>query len=316
MAACESTTRQSLSPISPSETPTPSQGAPSTPLPSTSTPSPTVSPSAWPELTVKGEARRVVDELVRTAALPVLKVDITATTATLAALTPDKKVNAWRWEQGQVKSVESDIAYIQQTPFDPADFDIEDVGALFTTAGEISGSVSGQELQIVEQTPGSVLMVVTTRPESEPIFFRPDGTLVNRLDFATREGLDEALDDVIAGRTQLTRVELTKDMLWAESSDATTGGTLRVSRPRRVPAFRTSRTDAPDVDPFSPTDIPRDVIRVQMTSLPGKLDKPQDTPVTWVMDRRDGRPLPTIRFTVGDKTIVTDLTGRDITHDV
>lgn len=299
-------------------TPTPSLTTmtPSPSLPTTSFASATPSPTTWPELTVPGEARRVVKELQRTANLPVIKVDITATTATLSALDGERPL-AWRWAQGQISPTDSDIEYIQQSSFDPDQFDIDNVGTLFTQAADISGSSAAQELQIVEQTPGSVMMVVTTRPESVPVFFRPDASPVNHLDFLTDWGLREALDDAIAGRTQLTTLALTKESLYAESVDPKNPeATLRITRQRKVPAFRTSRSETAASDAFSPSDIAIAVLLEVMRTLPMKWGAPEGAVVTWIIDRRDGRPLPTIRFTVNGRTMVTDMQGRDITTEV
>ena len=42
------------------------------------------------------------------------------------------------WRDGTVKQVDSDVTYVRQTVFEVDDFDISDVGALFTTAASIS----------------------------------------------------------------------------------------------------------------------------------------------------------------------------------
>ena len=303
-------------------TPTPSITllTPSAPLPTSTpptTPTPvSPSPSVWPELTAPGEARKVVRQLQQVARLPVIKVDITATTATLSAL-DGRQARAWRWTEGQIAETDSDIEYIEQSSFDPDAFAIDDVGALFAKAAEVSGSSIAQELQIVEQTPGSVMMVVTTRPESVPVFFRPDASTVNRLDFLTDWGLREAMQDAIALRTQLTSMALTKESLYAESADPKDPrATLRVTRQRMVPAFRTSRNEAATSDAFSPSDVDIAVLLEAMRTLPMKWGGPEDSVVTWVIDRRDGRPLPTIRFTLNGRTMVSDMLGRDITNEV
>lgn len=299
-------------------TPTPSSASPTPTLTPSPTPSPTLTPSATtgPDLTVPGEARTVVTALQQVANLPVIKVDITATTATLSAL-DGTTAKAWHWTEGQISEIESDIEYIEQSSFDPADFSIDDVGALFRKAADISGSNIAQELQIVEQTPGSVMMVVTTRPESVPVFFRPDASPVNHLDFLTDWGLREALDDAMAHRTQLTALVLTKESLYAESVDPKDPeATLRVTRQRKVPAFRTSRTETAASDAFSPSDVDISVLLEQMRTLPMKWEAPPGAVVTWAIDRRDGRPLPTIRFTLSGRTMVTDMQGRDITSEI
>ncbi|MGA4508073.1 hypothetical protein ACPCGZ_09235 [Propionibacteriaceae bacterium G1746] len=312
LVACQTRTDNGTTPpTTPATTPSPSTPPPSAP----STPA-TPAPSGWPLLTDKGEARKVVDDLQRTANLPVVKIDITATSATLSAL-DGRTPHAWRWTQGSISEVASDIEYIEQSTFDPAEFAFDDVGALFSTAAGISGSSSNQELQVVEQTPGSVLMVVTTRPESQPVFFRKDGSTVNRLEFTTLSGLDEALSDALAGRTQVTQVAFSKDALFAESPDPKDPqATLRITRQAKVPAFRTTRSETPTLDLFSTSDIDLEVILDQMLTLPTKWNKPKDSVVSWVVDRRDNRPLPTIRFTLDGRTVVTDLAGRDITKEI
>ncbi|MGA4669184.1 hypothetical protein ACPCG0_05190 [Propionibacteriaceae bacterium Y1923] len=301
----------------PSPTPTLPKLTPSPTIPSSPAPTPSsTTPTVWPALTEPGEARKAVQQLQATANLPVVKIDITTTQATLSAL-DERQPRAWRWSQGQVNEVESDIEYIEQSSFDPADFDFDDVGALFAQAADMSGSSASQELQIVEQTPGSVMMVVTTRPESVPVFFRPDASLVNHLDFLTDWGLREALDDAIAGRTQLTVIALTRESVYAESVDPhEPENTLRITRQRRVPAFRTSLADASNLGAFGPSEVNLAMLLETMRTLPAKWQAPRDAVVTWVIDRRDGRPLPTIRFTLDGRTMVTDMQGRDITSEV
>ena len=49
-----------------------------------------------------------------------------------------------------------------------------------------------QNLQIVEYNEGTVLMTVSTKPESRTVFFRRDGSVVNHIDFATPTGMTEA----------------------------------------------------------------------------------------------------------------------------
>ena len=308
LSACQGTGGDPTTGPSSSSPPT---GRTTSPVPSAST-----SASAFPDLTAPGAARSVIRSLTQQASLPVIKVDVTRDEARVSAL-DGKTVRAWRWLQGEISEVDSDIEHIEQASFDPEKFALDDVGALFEQAGVVAGSTSSQELQVVEQTPGSIMMVVTTRPESETVFFRPDGSIVNRLDFLTEAGLNEAVRDAVAGRTQLTTIALTRDALYAESPDPKdAGATLRVTRARKVPSFRTIRQEPVSRDAFSASDVPVAMLLEQMKTLPALWNQPEGSTVTWVIDRRDNRPLPTVRFTLGGRTKVTDLNGRDITHEV
>lgn len=292
-------------------TPGPSSVSPS----HTPTPSPTATPI--PPLTDAGQARKVVNELVAAAhSEAIIKVDISATQASLSVLEANA-AKTWQWEAGTISQVPSDVEDISQTSFDPDDFKFDDLNRLFGLAGALSGSTSNQELQIVEYTPGQVLMVVATRPESRPVFFRQDATPIHDLDFASQDGMTEGLSDALGGRTQVAAIgyEPSKG-LWAEAPDPN-DPTIMVRRTRnaKLPTIISQSTKTAD-KLFSTADISAAVLARTLSALPGMHDKKLDAPVSFTIDLRDKRNLPTIHWDVDGTTVITDLLGSDITSQI
>lgn len=295
-----------------SGTPTPSTSSstPASPSPGASTP--------IPLLTEEGQAREVVRQL-RTAAsnAPVIKVDITETQATMSVLV-DKRPQTYAWDEGRIDQVSSDIEYIQQATFEPEDFAFDNLKLIFGQAGALSGSTSNQELQIVEYTPGQVLMTVSTRPESRPVFFRADGTPIHELDYRSKVGITEGLSDAVGGRTQLYAVGYTKDAgLWVDAPDAAKPGMMvRRTRSAKLPTWLSERKQDPDRPLFAPSDISPEVLARLMVDLPRIHDKDVDADIRYEIDMRDGRNLPTMHFWIGGKHVVTDMQGTDITAEI
>ncbi|MEL4359393.1 MULTISPECIES: hypothetical protein [unclassified Luteococcus] len=283
--------------------------------PAASTPA-SASPSASTavDLTRPRAARRAVDQLVRAAdGLPVIKVDVTATTATLSAL-KDGKVVAWAWADGKVEPAESDIAYIKQASFTPADYNLDDVGALFQQAARISGSNTNQELQIVEYDHGEVLMTVTTRPESMPVFLRPDGSPINRLDFGTAAGFAEGLRDATTGQQRVLALGWdASGGFWADTPGTQEGVVDRRTRQARVPAWESSRKADATGPSFPPSVVDPEVLARLVASLPQSTGHPGEQ-VSFEISRRYQMALPVITFDVGGQKVVTTLGGTEITR--
>ena len=182
-------------------------------------PTAAVSPTRTPviDLTQDGNARRAVDELAaRAGDGPVIRVTVNAFEATLTYLEPkdtplplktpspaaatDFQAVSLGWVGGVIEELDSDVAYIQQTTFSPADYNLEAVARMFRDAAAVSGSSSQQELQINEYNQGRVLMTVTTNPETSTVFFRHDASLISRLDFSTDNSAASCGQDLAAGR--------------------------------------------------------------------------------------------------------------------
>lgn len=283
-----------------------------------STPAASSSASHQADLTRPGAARTAVDALVRSSeGLPVIKVDLTATSATLSAL-KEGKVVAWRWDAGVVTPVESDIEYIKQATFNPADYQLGNLAAIFAKAERISASDSNQELQIVEYDQGRVLMTVTTRPESMPVFFRPDGSPINRLDFGTAAGFTEAIGDTAGKERVLAMGWSESGGFWADTADPDEDGVVRlVTRQARVPSWESSRKAGADADAptFPPAQVDPAVLARLVAELPQRLGKPGAVP-SFEISRRHQMALPVITFDVDGTSVVTTLGGTDITATV
>lgn len=298
--------------------PTPRPSTPSATTPSTGRTTAT-SPSATPTpLTKLGQARAVVNEL-RTASgdQPVIKVDLTATQAIVSVLA-DQKAQSWSWRDGSIEQVTSDIEYIGQASFDPDSFRFDDLDQLFGIAGALSGSTSNQELQIVEYNPGQVLMVVSTRPESRPVFFRPDASPIHELDYRSVQGIAEGLRDALGGRTQLLQLGCQPSSgLWVDAPDSNQPGILvRRTRASKLPVWTSQKKYTSDWPLFAASDVTAEKLAAIIADLPTRYDEAPDAEISYTIDMRDRRALPVIRWIVGGQEVITDLAGVDITEEV
>lgn len=276
------------------------------------------SPSAVPKLTQVGVSRRVVNALRAEAGdHPVIKVDLTESSAELSVLV-DGSPRTYAWRDGVITEVPSEIAYVGQTSFDPSGFAFDDLSQLFGIAGALSGSLSNQQLHIVDHNEGDVLMTVTTRPESRPVFFRADASPIHELDFSSLAGVREGLIDVMGDRTQLAALGLDPGQgMWADAPHPTEPGVMvRRIRPSKLPAFQSQRKEDAPERVFSPVDVRDEVLVKLMKDLPPKLGKDPGSPIRWTIDMRHELPEPTITVDVGGQTVVTDLSGLDITDTV
>ncbi|WP_203568447.1 hypothetical protein [Aestuariimicrobium ganziense] len=275
-------------------------------------------PTPVPKLTDAGVARRVVNELrARAGDHPVIKVGLTADEAELSVLV-DGKAITYAWREGTITEVGSDVAYVGQTSFDPDLYAFDDLQQLFGIAGALSGSLSNQQLQIVDHDQGDVMMTVTTRPESRPVFFRPDGSPIHELDYVSEESIREGLADAVGDRLQVAAIGFsTGQGLWVDSPHPTEAGVMvRRTRPAKLPAYTSQRKEDAPEKLFSPVDIDPAVLSKLVTQLPARLGKQPPVKVDWTIDFRHGRPEPTITLDVGGQTVVTDLEGLDITAEV
>lgn len=290
-----------------------------TPPATTPTPSPRVSSpsaSATPDLTRAGRAAAAVKALTAKAGtLPIIKVDITADTASLSAV-DDGRVVAWQWQDGVITSIDSDIEYVKQASFSPDDFALKDLGALFATAAEISGSASNQELQIVDYNAGQVLMTVTTRPESMPVFFRRDGTPINRLDFTSTPAFSEAIRDVAGGNSRVLAMGWSaSEGMWADVPGSEPGVVTRTTRQAKVPTWTSSRKADSTGLRFAVRDVDPAVLARLVVALPKQYQTSEQN-LSFTIQRRGRMVSPVIEWTVGGQRVVTTLSGNVITDQL
>jgi len=274
-------------------------------------PTPTPSaPTPGLNLTLPGAARAAVDELAKMSKTPLaIKVTVTKTTATLTYVEDDAAVTLG-WTDGVVTKIDSDVTYVGQTGFAVDEFNLADVGQMFGQAALLADSSQNQELQINEYNTGHVLMTVTTSPESQTIFFRPDATLISWLDFTTAAGVKEAISDVAAGRRQVIDLGLNDQGFYA---DATADATIieRQTRPARLPVYGALRNGTSTLTAFDPAAVDPAVVAKLLADAPAKAGKPE-TPATMIIDCRDSPGVPTIRVSVGLTAYAYTLDGTEV----
>lgn len=293
------------------------------PMPPASAPSsapPAATPSATPQLdlTSPGTARTIVQRIMAEAGEQnAVKVDISQHVAIISFITNDKRIKTYSWAEGKIKPVDSDVADVKQASFYPLDFDISDVGKLFATAESLGTSNSAPQLQIVEHDPGQVLMSVTTRPESATVFFRADATPIRHVDFETTEGLAEGLRDATHGRPRVLSLGYSPGTgVWSDEAGIAEGTIARRTRTEKLPAYTASRKESSTLTTFDPTLIDPAVIGQTRANLRFEYSLPLTVPITVVADNRYQWTTPTITYTFGQQTVVTDLNGTNITTQV
>jgi len=259
---------------------------------------------------VDGAAADVVAELHRVAGgLPVLKVDVTTESATLSAVRPDRSVVTYQWRDGVIDRADSDVQYFDQATFDPADFPLDSVGRMFDVA-DLRGVRGDLVLQVVDYRDGQVLMTVTSRPESETVFFRPDGTAVAVLGVTGVADIAAGLSEVIGDATEAYAVGFNATRgYWADLPDTDPGVVLSRARVGAVPLFETRRTETPTLTPFDPSAIDAAALAQAVARAQRSPDEQCDV----VVDMRLGRSAPVARVDCQGRVTYSDLEGRDMT---
>lgn len=292
----------------------PAPPASPTPTPPAGTPSPSPTPSEHIDLLEPGAATRLVDRLLAASgATRAIMVTVTADDAAVAVVR-DGAAETWAWRDGRVQKVQSDINYVAQREFDPAEFDFTDLPALFRAAESVSGSASDQSLQIVDYSAGLVSMSVSTNPETRPVFFNPDGTLLPTLDFSSEWGLTEGYDDVVGPRGTTIGLGFGSAIgVYLDSPQDAQGSFTRRQRTARTPVIVTTKSDPNRLPAFDPA-------RVKPSVVWGVLDGMRERgaftlDMTWscVVDDRAGTGAPRLYFQVGDRSFTTDLLGNVLT---
>ncbi|AFV88843.1 hypothetical protein PACID_10130 [Acidipropionibacterium acidipropionici ATCC 4875] len=290
--------------------------APPEPSRASMTPSSTISASA--SLLSGRTARSIVDELVTASGnSPVTKVDITSRAVSIS-VRAGSSPQIWTWQGGRITTSSPQSAQTVSRPFDPDSFAIDHLDRILSVAARATGSSKNQELQILEYNQGVVLMSVSTRPETRPVFFRADGSLVTTVDFTTVAGMTEALRDAVGEDTQVLSVAYQPGKgLMVDTRTGTDGIVLRRTRSADMPAWAVERRGDTGAALFSPSDISPAVLADLMTRVPTVLSKPAEaSKLSFTIDMSDRRSLPTIHFTLAGSTMVTDLEGKDITAQV
>ena len=281
----------------------------------TSTPSPTLLadehlPLQFTVLTsLLSDADRVVRRLHQAAGqLPVLRVDLTEDQATLTALLPTGGVVSYRWRDNQITHVDSDIQYLEQTTFDPADYPLESAERMFDIA-DLRGVRGDLVLQIGEYGAGQVTMTITSRPESGTVFFRRDGSAVASLGTTSVADITAGLAEVLGEAERAYGVGFNPVRgYWADLPDEP-GVVLSRSRVGGVPVFETRRSESPTVAPFNPSLIRPAALAKAIAQFQDSADEQCDV----LIDMSRQRSAPVVRVDCAGTVSYADLDGRDMT---
>lgn len=291
-----------------------SPSAPPQPAPTSAT-APTLSASPTPtpgqlDLTAPGAARALITRLMDAAeSTRAIMVTVTASDASVAVLKSGRP-ETWAWRDGAIKEVPSDIVYVDQHTFDPHEFMVDDVGALFRVAQAVSGSNRGQSLQIVDYSAGLVSMTVSTNPESRAVFFNADGTVLPTLDFTSAWGLAQGYQEAVGERRSASAVGFgSATGVYFDAPVSATGTLNRRQRTARTPVIMTPRTESPALLPFDPATVDPLVVWSVLDTLQQADQFTLDTSWTCIADDRAATGTPQLHFTVGDRSFTTDLSG-------
>lgn len=280
--------------------------------------SPSASPTPAPQLprpfpidgALIDSASPVVAELHETAGgFPLLKVDLTHDQATLTALLPDESVASYRWSDGVISVVDSDIQYVGQATFTPERFPLSSAARMFDIA-DMRGVRGQLVLQIVEYREGQVLMTITSRPESTTVFFRPDGTAVAELGYTSVADLTAGIDEVVTDDAEAVAVGFNSTRgYWADLPED--GGTiLSRSRMAGLPVFETRRNETSSLETFNPQEI--DPATLAMVIARVQPDPSEQCDV--LIDRSTQRSGAVVQVSCGGEVHYADLEGRDMTE--
>lgn len=240
--------------------------------------------------------------------LPVLKLDITATQATLTARTPDDKVISYRWSDGQINTTDSDFEYLGQATFNPTAFPLDSVARMFDVAN-LNGVSGDLVLQILDYRDGTVLMTVTSRPETSTLFFNPDGSAVSPLGITSVADLEQGIAAVVQDSAQVYSVSITEAGGYRSELPDGEGTILTRTRMGAFPVFATQRTETTTLTPFDPALITPSLL----AQLIAEYRKSPESTCDVTIDMSLQRSAPVMRFDCSGTVTYTDMDGRDMT---
>jgi len=280
----------------------------------TSTPTTASSPAstpADPDFTEPGAAASTVTSLLTDAGSErALMVEIAKDSVQVSVLSAEGKPVTWAHRDGKSAEVPSDLAYVDQATFDVSRFNISNVGGLFRAAASMSGSEEDQSLTIVDYSGGEVVMSVSTLPESRTVFFNPDGSLLEPLNFDAPGGIVNGIKEAIGLQLTVYSVTVQSDQgAWADYPGEKEGTTVRRTRTAKVPVTTNIRNETSSLQVFLAARIHPDAVWKIVDAVRGTAGVPEDAKWSVVIEDRDHTGVPRMYFTIGPTSVTTDLTG-------
>jgi len=259
------------------------------------------------DFTVPGVAADMVDQLMVTAgSTHVVNVELTRTEAHVSVVI-GQDVATYAYRDAQISQIDSDIAYVGQAIFDPRTFALQDLAGLFTQAAVISGSDQGQQLQIVDYNDGTIYMNVTTNPDTVPVFFTPDGTLIRPLDPTNLADLTSEITEVVG--PPAVRAGVSSDGSVYVDLPAGPNQVMRVVRTSRFPIRTQLKSDSSQPAPFDSSVVTPKMVNDILVRASSHLDKPLSDGFDLVISRPSQDREPTATVTIGLKTTHLSLSG-------
>lgn len=259
--------------------------------------------------------RTIIDELVAASDNgPVTKVDITKTALSITVQAGGSPT-VWTWQNGKIDSSATQSTQTASRPFHPDNFAVEKMPMILRKAAEISGSHMNQNLQIVEYNEGTVLMTVSTKPESRTVFFRRDGSVVNHIDFATPTGMTEALTDAVSGAKEVGQISYQPGKgVMVDTPTATSGIVMRRTRSADMPAWAVQRKGDATAT-FSPALLePDTIVDIMGLAAVGTGEKPSD--MAWTISSDKKLDTPVMHISVNGVSTAFDTNGVDVTDKI
>lgn len=267
------------------------------------------SPTPSTELLTPGAAQKIVGELLGQIADPssVVRLRITGDQARLTYVDEWSKPVSEIWRDGKITTQDEGTDTVVSSSFDPRDFNISDVGAMFEKSAQLCGSAENQELQITEYANSKILMTVSTTPESSTVFFRPDATVIMPLDFTSAEDVSQALTEAVGPSTRILAAGLTADQLWVDVASGPGTVTRRI-RKTSVPVYSLQRKQSISDEPFAPSLIDAKILAEKFAAAAESESK--DFVAT--VKQQEDEDQPFINFSYGGTQELTSLDGTPI----
>lgn len=259
--------------------------------------------------------RAIINELVAASGNgPITKVDITKSALSITVQIGNSPT-IWIWQNGKIDSSATQSTQTASRPFNPGDFAVEKLPVILSRAADISGSHMNQNLQIVEYNQGTVLMTVSTKPETQTVFFRPDGSAINHIDFASPSGMAEALSDAVAGAKQVDQISYQPGKAIIVDTPTTTPGiVMRRTRSADMPAWAVQRRGDASAT-FSPGLLnPHVIVRIMNLAAAQAHQKPSD--MEWTISQDTKLDTPVLRVDINGLTRAFNTDGTDVTDKI
>jgi len=220
-----------------------------------------------------------------------------------------QNVITYAYRDGQISAIDSDTAYVGQAIFDPRQFNLDHLTTLFDQAAAIAGSSQNQRLQIVDYDSGHIYMTVTTNPETLPVFFAPDGTLVPLFDPSQPTDVASALAAIVGNGTPVLRIGIDSDQSLYVDLGAGADHIMHIVRSAGFPLRDQIKTDSSQPEPFDSSLVSGDMIAAILTRTSNHLGKSLSDGFALVIEQPAGDTSPTATVTLGTKTVRLSLTG-------